>query len=53
MAKGDKEIYLGGIMYPSPTEVNYLNEKFSNIINDTDAITVEVDISDNKKIKLI
>lgn len=44
MIKEDKEIYLGGTIHPSPTEVNYLNE---NIINDTDAIAVEVDISDN------
>ncbi len=51
--KEGKEIYLGGTMHPSPIEVNYLNEKFNNIINDTDAIAVEIDISDNEKIKLI
>lgn len=51
--KEGKEIYLGGTMHPSPTEVNYLNEKFNNIINDTDSIAVEIDISDNEKIKLI
>lgn len=51
--KEGKEIYLGGTMHPSPSNVNYLNDKFNTILNDTDAIAVEVDITDENILKEI
>lgn len=50
-SKDGKDIYLGGTMHPSPTNVNYLNDSFKTIIENTDAIAVEIDLNDEKVVK--
>ncbi|MGL5577317.1 MAG: TraB/GumN family protein [Sarcina sp.] len=44
--KNNKSIYLVGTMHPAPVNVNYLNDTLDKIINESDVLGVELDITD-------
>lgn len=50
-SKGKKSIYLIGTLHPGKSNINYENKTLNNIINETEALAVEVDVTDKNNEK--
>ena len=48
--KDDKTIYLAGTMHPAPPKVNFFNDNINEIIEKTDAVALEIDITSEELI---
>lgn len=51
--KDDKSIYLIGTMHPDKSNINYLNSTMEKVLNETDALALEINFSDEKVQKAI
>lgn len=49
--KGEDTVYLVGTMHPAPTDVNFFNEKINDIIEKTDSVALELDLTDSTILK--
>lgn len=49
--KGEDTVYLVGTMHPAPTNVNFFNEKINDIIEKTDSVALELDLTDSTILK--
>lgn len=50
-SKGKKSIYLIGTLHPGKSNINYENKTLNNIMNETEALAVEVDVTDKNNEK--
>lgn len=50
-SKGKKSIYLIGTLHPGKSSINYENKTLNNIMNETEALAVEVDVTDKNNEK--
>ncbi|MGL5756441.1 MAG: TraB/GumN family protein [Paraclostridium sp.] len=44
--KDDKSVYLIGTMHPDKSNINYLNSNMEKVLNETDALALEINFSD-------
>lgn len=49
--KGEDTVYLVGTMHPAPPDINFFNDKVNDIIEKTDTLAVELDLTDSTILK--
>ena len=48
--KDDKSIYLAGTMHPAPPKINFFNDNINEIIEKTDVVALEIDLTSEELI---